>query len=188
MTGVATKDEVLAVRRRRLLALVAAAGSLLMISAAFLSWVGTDTDDGGHTAITGWGTITGDSDIAGTNLNDVLDITGSSTYRPGMVGVIFGGIGLLAAVVLAVSAGGRSRPHRVTAAVLALCGAVGVGWGLLRGFAPGDAGILAPGEGAAGVGPWLTAGGGLVLLAVAVLVFAGMADLPEPVRSRGIQP
>ena len=182
-----------AVRRARLLAAGAAIGSLLMISAAFLSWVGTDTDDGGTTAITGWGTITGDSDIAGTNLNDVLDITGSSTYRPGLLGVIFGGIGLLAAVVLAASAARRTtrspaRPHRITAAVLTVCGTVGLGWGIVRGVAPGDAGVLGPGDGAAGVGPWLTAVGGLLLIAVAVSVFAGTADPPEALRSRGIQP
>ena len=171
---------------RRVIGAVAGLGALLMIGSSFQPWISTDTEDGGSTAITGWGGITGSSGIAGTNLNDVLD--GAGTYRPGLIGAIFGVIALIAAVAIASVAGG-SRPHRVTASLLVLCGFVGVGWGLFRGLDPGDAGVFDAGEAATGIGPWLTAPGGVMVIAGAVTIFVGVID--SPVRAtgrRGIQP
>src|SRR6478609_3172607 len=126
-------------RARRGVAAVAGVGGLLTIGSSFLPWISTATEDGGSTSITGWGGITGSSGIAGTNLNDVLD--GAGTYRPGLIGAIFGVIALIAAIAITAVAGG-ARPHRVTASVLVLCGLAGVGWGLFRGFDPGDAGVF----------------------------------------------
>jgi hypothetical protein len=171
---------------RQAIGAVAGLGALLMIGSSFLPWINTDTEDGGSTSITGWGGITGSSGIAGTNLNDVLD--GAGTYRPGLIGAIFGVIALIAAIAIAAVAGG-ARPHRVTASVLVLCGLAGVGWGLFRGFDPGDAGVFDAGDAAAGIGPWFTALGGLVVLAVAVTIFVGVLDLQLPATGRrGIQP
>jgi hypothetical protein len=171
---------------RRVIGALAGLGALLMIGSSFLPWISTDTEDGGRTAITGWGGITGSSGIAGTNLNEVLD--GDGTYRPGLIGAIFGVIALIAAISLASVAGG-ARPHRVTASVLALCGLVGAGWGLFRALDPGNAGVFDAGDAAAGVGPWLTTLGGVVVLAAAATIFVGVIDPPVAATGRrGIQP
>jgi hypothetical protein len=171
---------------RRGIGALAGLGGLLMVIASFLPWISTATDDGGTTAINGWGGIAGSSQIAGTNLNDLLD--GSASYRPGLIGLIFGVLTVIAAIVIASIAKGQ-RPHRVTAALLALCGLVALGWGVFRGLDPGDAGVFDAGEATAGFGPWLLAFGGVLALVSAVLLFAGVID---PQRStvgrRGIQP
>jgi hypothetical protein len=170
---------------RRWVAAVAGLGGLLMIGSSFLPWISTDTEDGGSTAITGWGGITGSSGIAGTNLNDVLD--GAGTYRPGLIGLACGVITLIAAVAIAAVTKGE-RPHRVTAAVLILSGLAGVAWGVFRGLDPGDAGVFEAGDASAGFGPWLTALGGVITLAAAVLIFAGTIDPRLADGRRGIQP
>jgi hypothetical protein len=171
--------------RRRGVALVAALGGLLAVAASFAPWISTDTEDGGSTSISGWGGITGSSEIAGTNLNDVLD--GTATYRPGLIGLMFGLIAVVCSIAIAVVNGGR-RPHRITASVLGLCGIVCAGWGLFRGSSPGDAGVFEPGDVSAGLGPWLTAVAGIVMLIAATGVFAGAVDPPQPISRRGIQP
>ena len=170
---------------RRAVAALAAVGAVTAAMASLLPWVGTDTEDGGTTSITGWGSISGTSSIAGTNLNDVMD---SWTYRPGLIGLIFGSIGAIAAISLAANAGRNTRPHRITAAVLTLCGLVCLGWGVLCGITPGDAGVFEAGETYPEIGPWVTAVGGAAMLAAAVLVFAGRIDPPLPAARRGIQP
>jgi len=166
---------------------LALVGGLLAFVATFLPWLTTDTEDGGMTSITGWGGITGSSQIAGTNLNDVLD--GSGTYRPGLIGLIFGVIAAVAGFVIMVHLPPGRRPHRVTASVLTLCGLACLGWGLWRGIDPGDASVFQPGETSAAFGPWLTVIAGVLILVPAVVVFAGRIDAPvsAPVR-RGIQP
>jgi|GEM_PF-1726395 len=177
---------VIPVTTRRWIAAGAGLGAALAIVASFLPWISTDTEDGGSTSITGWGGITGSSGIAGTNLNDVLD--GAGTYRPGLLGTIFGVIALIAAIALASVAKGE-RPHRITAAVLALSGLVCAGWGMYRGVDPGDANVFNLGETTAGLGPWLTAPAGVMMIVAAVLVLVGMIDpRPLPVERRGIQP
>ena len=170
---------------RRAVAAVAAVGAITAALASLLPWIGTDTEDGGTTSITGWGSISGTSSIAGTNLNDVMD---SWTYRPGLVGFVFGTIGVIAAIALAANAGRNPRPHRITAAVLTLCGLACLGWGVLRGIVPGDAGVFDAGETYAAIGPWVTAAGGAVMIAAAVVVFAGRIDPPMPTARRSIQP
>jgi len=113
---------------------------------------------------------------------------GAASYRPGLIGLIFGGITVIAAIVIASIAKGR-QPHRVTAALLLLCGLIAVGWGVFRGIDAGDAGVFDAGEATAGFGPWMLAVGGLLTLASAVLIFAGVID-PQvsPSVRRGIQP
>ena len=165
---------------------IAAVAAVAMIVSSFLTWVSTPADTGGRTRVSGWGAISGASDIAGTNLNDVLQLGGGGSYRPGLLGLIFGGIALVGAAVLLLVRG-KERPHRITAAVLILCGLVGAGWGLLRALAPGSAGVLDAGDGRAGFGPWLLAAAGFVLLLVGTAVLAGMLETPEPVRHPGIQ-
>ncbi len=162
-------------------------GGLLAFVATFLPWLTTDTEDGGTTSITGWGGITGSSQIAGTNLNDVLD--GSGTYRPGLIGLIFGVIAAVAGFVIMVYLPEGRRPHRVTASVLALCGVMCLAWGLWRGIEPGDASVFEAGETSAAFGPWLTMIAGVLMLVPAVVIFAGRIDAPvaRPAR-RGIQP
>lgn len=174
------------VTRRRLIGAAAAAGGLVAFLASFLTWISTSTDDGGSTAITGWGGISGSSQIAGTNLNDVLG--GASTYRPGIIGLLFGAVAVIAGLaVVAVSQG--SRPHRVTAVVLALAGGALLAWGLYRGIVPGDAGVLDAGEGSPGPGPWVTALGGALVLGAAAVILAGRIDpVPPGGRRRGVQP
>ena len=84
---------------------LAVLGGLIAFAASFLPWLSAGTEDGGTTAITGWGGITGSSQIAGTNLNDVLN--GQGSYRPGLIGLIFG-------VVAAVTRCGRRPSGRYT--------------------------------------------------------------------------
>jgi hypothetical protein len=172
---------------RVVLGAVGLLGGLLALVATFLPWLSADTADGGRTSITGWGGITGNSQIAGTNLNDVLNGIGS--YRPGLIGLTFGVVAAIAGVVIMVYLPEGRRPHRVTAAVLSLCGLVCLGFGLWRGLAPGDASVFEAGETSAAFGPWLTAIGGAAMLVPAVAIFLGRIDatVPRPVR-RGIQP
>ena len=161
-------------------------GGLLAFLASFLTWISTSTDDGGSTAINGWGGISGSSQIAGTNLNDVL--VGASTYRPGLLCLIFGAVAVFAGLAVVAVSQGR-RPHRITAVVLVLAGGVLLAWGVLRGLAPGGAGVLDTGEGSAGLGPWLTAVGGVLVVGAAGFILAGRIDPVAPVvRRRGIQP
>jgi hypothetical protein len=166
---------------------LAVLGGLLAFAASFLPWLSAGTEDGGTTAITGWGGITGSSQIAGTNLNDVLN--GQGSYRPGLIGLIFGVVAAVAGVVIMVYLPEGRRPHRVTAAVLSLCGLVCLGFGLWRGLAPGDASVFEAGETSAALGPWLTVIGAVLILVPAAAIFAGRIDVvaPAPVR-RGIQP
>lgn len=166
---------------------VALLGGLLAFVATFLPWLSAGTEDGGRTSITGWGGITGSSQIAGTNLNDVLN--GEGSYRPGLIGLIFGVLAAIAGVVIMAHLPEGRRPHRVTAAVLTLCGAVCLGFGLWRGLAPGDASVFEAGETSAAFGPWLTAVGGALMLVSAAAIFAGRIDatVARPAR-RGIQP
>ena len=131
------------VRLRRAVAAVAGVGALLAIGSSFLPWISTATEDGGTTSITGWGGISGSSSIAGTNLNDVLG--GAASYRPGLLGLVFGGIALIAAIAIASVSLGQ-RPHRITAAVLSLTGLICTGWGTFRGVEPRDAGGLEAGD------------------------------------------
>jgi len=165
---------------------IAAGAGAAMIVSSFLTWVSTPAETGGRTRVSGWGAISGASDIAGTNLNDVLQMGGGGSYRPGLLGLIFGGIALVGAAVLLLVPG-KVRPHRVTASVLILCGVVGAGWGLLRALAPASAGVLDAGDGRAGFGPWLLAASGFVLLMAGTALLAGLLDTPEPDRHRGIQ-
>lgn len=187
MRGVEMAADDRRVTRRRVIGLSAVTGGVVAFLASFLTWISTSTDDGGSTAITGWGGISGSSQIAGTNLNDVLG--GASTYRPGIIGLIFGAVAVIGGLaVVAVSQG--QRPHRVTAVVLLVAGGVLLAWGSYRGIAPGDAGVLDAGEGSAGAGPWVTALGGGIVVGAAGLILAGRIDPagPPATRRRGIQP
>lgn len=179
--------------------LVAVLGGLAMVIGSFLPWIHTATEDGGSTGISGWGTISGASEMAGFDLNDILAMDGLGTYRPGALGAVFGGLAMVAGVVLAAVTPGRRAaargestrpPHRITASALVLCALAGMAWGIFRALAPGDAHVLLPGEGTAGIGPWITAVGGLLVLAVAVAVLTGRLDPSDEVAPRhpGIQP
>ncbi len=165
-----------------LAAMLAAAGCIV---ASVLTWISLPDGAGGTTSISGWGGVTG-GQIDGQNINDAMD--GFASFRPGALSVVIGGLAVLAAFGIALVARGE-KPHRIPASLLALCGLGGLAWGIVRGASPGDiAGVLGTGEGSSGVGPWLTAGCSLILVAVAVVVFTGLLDPPPPVRHRGIQP
>lgn len=167
--------------RRSITALVALLSSAGCVAASALTWLSLPDGVGGSTAISGWGAISGGSQIAGENLNDALN--GLATFRPGMLAVVVGGLGLLAAIGIAAVARGDKR-HRVPAAVLALAGLTGLAWGIVRGLAPDSVQLLGPGEnGGSGTGPWLTAGCSALLLATAVVIFIGRLDPPtRPAR------
>ncbi|MGI8414748.1 MAG: hypothetical protein ACR2P2_00770 [Nakamurella sp.] len=168
---------------------VAGAGGALMVIGAFLSWLSTSSDAGGSTVISGFGTISGGSTLAGQNLNDLLSIGGLGTFRPGLIGLIFGSLAVLGGIAVALQRPRGAHSFRVAAVFLLLCGVVGAGWGLYRSFAPGTAGILAAGDGSAGTGPWMTAAGGLVIVAAGCWLLAGRADPTgnRPLGNRGIQ-
>jgi hypothetical protein len=170
---------------RLIVALCAVLASAGCVVASTLTWLTLPDGAGGTTAVSGWGAISGGSQISGENINDAMN--GNATFRPGMFAVVIGSLALLAAIGIALVARGRT-PHRIPAAVLVVCGLAGLAWGIIRGVSPDSAGVLNPGEGASGVGSWLTAGCSLVLLAAAVVVFTGLLDPPKPLGRRGIQP
>ena len=165
-----------------LCALAAAAGC---IAASVLTWLSLPDGAGGTTSVSGWGTVGGGSQIAGQNLNDAMN--GNATFRPGLLALLIGAFALLAALGIALVARGP-RPHRIPAALLALCGIAALVWGTVRVLRPDSVELLDAGEGSPGAGPWLTAGSGVVMLAVAVVVLLGRLDPPRPVGRRGIQP
>ena len=162
--------------------MLAAAGC---IAASVLTWLSLPDGAGGTTRVSGWGAISGGSQIAGENINDAMN--GNATFRPGTLAVIIGAFALLASIGIAVVGKGQ-RPHRIPAAVLTLCGVAGLAWGILRAIRPDSAGVLNPGEGSSGVGPWLLAGCALVLVAVAAAIFAGLLDPSRPSGRSRTQP
>lgn len=169
---------------RLLLALSAVAGAAACIVASLLTWLSLPDGADGTTSISGWGTVSGGSQIAGQNINDAMD--GNATFRPGLIPLLVGAFALLAALGMAL-VGRGPKPHRIPASLLALCGLAALTWGIVRILRPDSVGLLDPGEGWPGAGPWLTAGSGAVLLAVAVVVLLGVLDPPPPISSRGIQ-
>lgn len=170
---------------RLLVALAATLTSAGCIVASSLTWISLPDGTGGTTSISGWGSVTG-GQIDGQNINDAM--VGFASFRPGLLSAIIGGLALPAAFGIAILTRG-DKPHRIPASVLTLCSLGGLAWGIIRGASPGDlAGVLGAGEGSSGVGPWLTAGCSLILLAAAVVVFTGVLDPPPPTRHRGIQP
>jgi hypothetical protein len=181
--------------RRSVAALAAVLASAGCLVASFLTWLSLSDGAGGTTSVSGWGAISGGSQIAGENINDALN--GNATFRPGLLAVILGSIALLAALGMAIVAR-RGGPMRILASVLVLSGSSGVAWGIVRGTAPDSLGLLNQGERAgAGAGPWLLTGCSAVLLAVALAIFFGLLDPPvggtlgapaDPLRRTGIQP
>ncbi len=171
--------------RRLLLALAALLAAAGCMAASGLTWLSLPDGAGGTTSVSGWGAISGGSQIAGENINDAMN--GNATFRPGLFALLAGVLALLAAFGMVLVARGE-RPHRIPAAVFVLCGLAGTAWGLVRGLRPDSAGLLDPGEGSSGLGPWLTLGCGVVLLAVAAAVFLGTLDPLPPARRRGVQP
>lgn len=167
------------------LAAVAAGGAL--IGSSFLGWITTPMDGGGTASISGWGSISGGNPLVdGANFNTLM--AGVGSYRPGAPVVVIGAVTVIPALILAVTGAGR-RPGRVVGAVLALCGAAALVWGLLKAVAPGDAlGVLPDGQGDPGAGPILAAMAGLAIVVVAGLLLAGLLDPAAPVRRGGMQP
>lgn len=168
-------------RLRLVVALCAVLASAGCIAASTLTWLIRSDGAGGRASLSGWGTVSG-GQIDGANINDL--IAGQASFRPGTIPVLVGGLALLAGFGIALVSRGPT-PHRIPAAVLVLCGLGGLTWGIIRVAAPDS---LDLGGGTAGVGPWLTAGLSLLLLAVAVVVFTGLLDPPRPRSRRGIQP
>ncbi|RIJ76317.1 hypothetical protein D1871_12860 [Nakamurella silvestris] len=167
---------------------LAAAAALLVTAAGFVPWLKI-VDPTGTVSVSGWGQLSGDTQLTGTNINDLFGELGASvTYRPAQFVSVVAGFALIAGLVLA------ARVSRPAGAVLALVGLYAVVWGTIRLFSlgaaadvlvgdPADAaadaaaadqtGSAVTGTASAGVGPWLTLSGGLVLTAVAAALFLG---------------
>ncbi len=171
---------------RRTAGLLAAAGGLALIGSTFLGWISTAMQTGGRTTISGWGAISGGSDLVdGVNLNTLMD--GMGSYRPAIPVVIVGAVTVIPALVLAVT-GADVRPRRLVGALLAGCGMLATAWALAKVIAPGDAlGVLPAGEAGTGTGPVLATVAGLVILAVGATVLFGVLDPPARKAMRGIQ-
>lgn len=171
---------------RRTVGLVAAVAGAVMAAASLLSWITTPMETSGRITISGWGDITGGNPmIDGSNLNVLM--SGIGSYRPGVPGLVAGALALTPALIVAATGDGQ-RPNRVAGVVLGLCGLVGGIWGVARVTAPGDAvGVLPGGLASPGWGPWLTGLAGLVLVAAAVAVLAGLLDPRYPGVRTGVQ-
>ena len=169
----------------RVVAVAALAAALLLIGASFATWLALPDGAGGTTSVSGWGQISGGSQITGQNLNDAMN--GNATFRPGLVVLLFGALAIPAALAVA-PAGKGAHPHRIAAVVLTLSGLIATGWAIWRLLTPDSAELLEAGEGRPGAGQWLALAGGLVLLGAAGMIFARLADPPEPLQRKGIQP
>lgn len=168
--------------------IAAVVGGAMLLTATALPWLRTDTDTGGVTSVGGFGAVSGDSPLAGGDLNDVLEGVGS--FRPGLIGLLIGIVVVLAGGVLALVRPIRPRPFRVSAALLSVLGVSAIGWGGYRWLDPDPAGVLGVGEAMSGAGCWLTVAGGVLVLAVAGWLWSGRADPQDEEHSphRGIQP
>lgn len=168
--------------------IAAAVAGIALLMTPVLPWLRTATDRGGVTSVGGLGAVSGDSSLAGGNLNDV--IAGFGSFRPGLIGLLIGAVAVLSGAVLALVRPVRPRPFRVSAVVLTALGVTAVGWGAYRWIDPDPAGVLGDGRAMSGAGSWLTVAGGLLLLGVSVRLWQGRVD-PRPeerIRHRGIQP
>lgn len=155
---------------------------------AFLSWLVIPTLTGGSTRVSGIGAVSGDSQLAGENLNDVL--TGLGSFRPGWVTVSIAiGLLLVGAVTVLVHST-RQAALRFSGGLLALLAVLGCWWSIQRMLDPDPAALLGGGTASGGAGPILTLiGMALALLAAGMLLF-GMLDVRTSDRPghRGIQP
>lgn len=170
---------------RLVIALVGVIGSAGCILSSRLTWLALPAGSGLSTYVSGWGVISGGSQIAGQNINDAAN--GNATFRPGLLAVIVGVIALLAAIAMALAARGP-KPHRIPASVLTLGGVAGLAWGIVRISSPNSLDLPDDAGFSSGAGPWLLAGSSVVLLAIAVVVFIGLLDPPAPIGRRGIGP
>ena len=165
-----------------LCAVLAAGGC---IAASILTWLALPDGAGSSTFVSGWGDISGGSQITGQNINDAAN--GNGSFRPGLLAVIIGGLALLAAIAIALPAYGR-KPNRIPASVLTLCGLGGLAWGIVRILAPNSLSLPDSGGFTSGAGPWLLAGASVIFLAVAAVVFLGLLDPAVPIGRRGSAP
>ncbi|SDP22170.1 hypothetical protein SAMN04515671_3307 [Nakamurella panacisegetis] len=170
---------------RLVAALVTMLAAAACILASTLTWLALPDGAGHTTFVSGWGAISGGSQIAGQNINDAAN--GNGSFRPGLLGVIIGGFALLSAIALALPAYGR-KPNRIPASVLTLCGLGGLAWGIIRIVAPNSLALPDSSGFTSGAGPWLLAGGSLIFLVTAVVVFLGRLDPPTPIGRRGGRP
>ena len=167
------------------------AAGLLVAAGGFAPWL-VISDSTGKLSISGWGQLSGDSEFAGTNINDIFGELGATlTYRPAQFVSVVAGFAVIAALVVV------ARPSRIAGATLAVVGLYSTGWGLIRLLNLGEAATVLLGDpgdvaadaaaaaqtgsgldgvASAGVGPWLVLAGGLVLLATAVALFLGRLD------------
>ena len=170
---------------RLVIALLTVLAAAACILASTLTWLALPDGAGHSTFVSGWGAISGGSQIAGQNINDAAN--GNGTFRPGLLGVIIGGFALLAAVALALPAYGR-QPNRIPASVLVLCGLGGLTWGIVRIAEPNSLGLPDAAGFTSGAGPWLLAIGSVIFLAAALFVFLGLLDPLTPLTRRGRAP
>lgn len=167
--------------------MVAVAGGLALVGSSFLGWITTPMRTGGRTSISGWGTISGGSSLVnGVNLNTLM--AGVGSFRPAVPVVIAGAVTVIPGLILAVTGPG-ARPSRIVGAVLAACGLFATVWSLIKIVDPGNAvGVLPTGQAGVGAGPVVATVAGMAVLAVAVVLLAGLLDPPEPAARRGVQP
>ncbi|MEJ7651714.1 MAG: hypothetical protein WKF57_22115 [Nakamurella sp.] len=171
-----------------LLAGVLVAAVACTLAGAFLSWLVIPTLTGGATRVSGIGSVSGDSQLAGENLNDVL--TGLGSFRPGWVTLSIA-LALLLTGAATVLAGSRRRAAlRLGGGLVAVLAALGTWWSIRRMLDPDPAALLGGGTASGGAGQILTLiGMALALLGAGMLLF-GLLDPRDSERPshRGIQP
>ena len=171
--------------RTRLAAALIVIGGVLAVLLGFANWAlitNPGADDG---TLTGWGGIGGVADMAGENINEVIDsLGGSGSYQPALFTTVLAGAAVLAGLFLIWRRAGAA------AGVALACGVGIVAFAVFRGLVPGNvAGIVEDGGTRSGIGPWLVAVCGLVIIAGGVIALLDRPPAAVPAgRSRGIQP
>lgn len=170
------------------LAGVLAAATACSVTSVFLSWLVIPTETAGHTEVSGIGSVSGDTQLAGQNLNDVL--TGLGSFRPGWTMLAIGIAVFLIGVVASIARPRRTAALRATGGMLALMAILGSWWSIHRMIDADPASLLGNGAGGAGAGQILALVGMVLTLLAALVLLLGLLDdqAQEESTHRGIQP
>lgn len=173
--------------RFALLAGLLVAAVICLVTGSFLTWLAIPTATGGVSTVSGVGAVSGDSQLAGQNLNDVL--AGLGSFRPGWVTLAVGVAVFVIGLVVVLAHSRRRAALRLGGGVLAVPAVLGLWWVIVRMADPDPAALLGAGSAGSGPGPVVCAVGAVLALLAAGALIAGLLDDRHVDRPphRGIQ-